>query len=363
MKNKIGIIAQFPPPIHGLSKAVDTLFKSHLKDEFLFEKIDITNNKKILSNLINIWNSDADLFYLTISQTKGGNLRDLLIMKILLLKKKKCIIHLHGGYFRKLLDNDMNYLQKKMNYKLIRKLDGAIVLSNSLKEIFKGLLPEEKIYVIPNCVDDEYLVTNNEFENKVSLLKSKSVFNILYLSNFIESKGYKQVLKMAKLEKDRLESSGKRRYHFNFAGSFFDDKERAYFFNYIKKYGLQKIVEYHGIVEGEKKKELLKTNDVFILLTRYEKEGQPISILEAMGNGLIIVTTDHAGIPDVVKHEENGYVSSSQDVIAIQEWLLQNSVRFAEIVKVNRNEVKSNYRQNTYISKMKDVFVHSIENR
>ena len=83
MNKKICFIAQFPPPIHGLSKAVETLYKSELKDKFEFEKVDITNNKKIIKNLISIMKSKADLFYFTISQTKGGNLRDLIIIKLL----------------------------------------------------------------------------------------------------------------------------------------------------------------------------------------------------------------------------------------------------------------------------------------
>ena len=78
---KICFIAQFPPPVHGLSKAVETLFNSRLSSEYEFEKVDITNNKKFLSNLNKISKSDADLFYFTISQTKGGNLRDLMILK------------------------------------------------------------------------------------------------------------------------------------------------------------------------------------------------------------------------------------------------------------------------------------------
>ncbi len=47
-KKKICFIAQFPPPVHGLSKAVDTLYNSELALEFDFEKIDITDNKKII---------------------------------------------------------------------------------------------------------------------------------------------------------------------------------------------------------------------------------------------------------------------------------------------------------------------------
>ena len=51
-KKKICFIAQFPPPMHGLSKAVETLYNSELNSavnpngKFEFEKVDITNNKK-----------------------------------------------------------------------------------------------------------------------------------------------------------------------------------------------------------------------------------------------------------------------------------------------------------------------------
>ena len=48
---KITFVSQFPPPIHGLSKAVDTLYHSQLKKIFRFEAIDITSNKSILKTL------------------------------------------------------------------------------------------------------------------------------------------------------------------------------------------------------------------------------------------------------------------------------------------------------------------------
>ena len=94
-KKKICFIAQFPPPIHGLSKAVDTLYNSELRYRFDLEKVNIKDNKKFFLNLIHIAKSRADLYYFTISQTKGGNLRDLIIFKLLALQKKKCLVHLH----------------------------------------------------------------------------------------------------------------------------------------------------------------------------------------------------------------------------------------------------------------------------
>ena len=139
-KKKICFIAQFPPPINGLSKAIDILYNSELQNEFEFKKINITNNLKFIKNLYLIKKSNADLFYFTISQTKYGNLRDLIILQFLILQKKKCIIHLHGGYYRKLIDNDLSNWQRNVNYKLIRKLDGVIVLSNSLIHIFNEMI-------------------------------------------------------------------------------------------------------------------------------------------------------------------------------------------------------------------------------
>ncbi|PFO15344.1 glycosyl transferase family 1 [Priestia megaterium] len=355
-KKKICFLAQFPPPMHGLSKAVETLYDSKLKDEFEFEKVDLTNNKKFLRNFMNIWKSNADLFYFTISQTKSGNIRDLIIFKLLSFKKKKCLIHLHGGYYRKLVDEEMNSLQRKMNYEAISKLDGTIVLSKSLKPIFQGMISEDKIYVVPNCVDDVFFISDEEFEMKVASLKEKKVFHVLYLSNFIASKGYLEVLKIAKIIKEEMILSGVKKYHFNFAGNFFEERDRELFESYIIENDLEELITYHGVVGGEEKKELLKKCDIFILLTRYPKEGQPISILEAMGNGMVILTTNHAGIPDIVRSGVNGYISVNQDVIEIEDWLSKNSSIFPRIVEHNRFEVKEKYTEKVYIDKMKNIF-------
>ena len=358
-KKKICFIAQFPPPIHGLSKAIDTLYNSELNvdinpaGDFEFEKIDITDNKKFLNNILKISRSKADLFYLTISQTRGGNLRDLLILKVLELQKKKCLIHLHGGYYRQLVDNDMNAWQRKANYKAIKKLSGVIVLSKSLKKIFKGMIDDDKIYVVENGVDDKYLLTDCEIEKKLISLEKKQVLHILWLSNFIKSKGYPFVLEMANMEKERVESGGEIRFHFDFAGKFFEDSERDYFENYIKFNNLDEFVTYHGIVDGEAKKNLLTNCDIFVLPTRYPNEGQPISILEAMGNGLFIISTDHAGIPDVVEDGVNGIVMKSDISINYEQI---SKMDISNCLKVNRNKVLMKYTQKNYIKHMYHIF-------
>ena len=353
-KKRICFIAQFPPPMHGLSKAVDTLYRSELNKEYDFEKVNITDNKNFIKNMIQVARSHADLFYFTISQTRGGNFRDLLLLKFIHLKKRRCLVHLHGGYYRTLIDGLGNW-QKKANYKAIARLNGAIVLGPSLKWIFAEMLPEDKIFTVPNCVDDEYLMSDEEFEEKLSTIEERKIKHVLYLSNLIGSKGYPEVLKMAKFEKERCLLEGYRKYHFDFAGNFFEKEEETFFFSYVREHRLEEYVTYHGMVDKDKKRALIKKSDIFVLLTRYPKEGQPISILEAMGNGMLIVTTDHAGIPDIIGNDNYIVRKNTKVEYKVMEQYFDNNT-IIQLYRTNRNTVLEKYTEQKYVAHMRKVY-------
>lgn len=355
MRKKIGIIGQFPPPMHGLSKALDTLYNSYLGTEYELVKFDITNNKKFINRTIEIIKSNLNVYYLTISQSKFGNIRDLIILKLLQMKKKKIIIHLHGGGFRNLLE-EFGDVQKKLNYKLLNKVDVAIVLGDSLKPIFKGIIDDNKIKVVKNCVDDEFILDDETFKEKMTTFKEKKVLNLLYLSNFIEDKGYKDILKLAKHTKN----SGDSRFKFLFAGKFFNEEDKNEFFKYIKDNKLSEIVQYKGIVYGKEKKELIRESDYFILLTKYKNEGQPISIIEAAANGLRVITTDHAGIKDILKDEE--MIMCNKNKISIEEIYntISNEyhvrVELSELLKKNRIKIIKEFSEEMYLKDINQIF-------
>lgn len=353
MKKKIGIIGQFPPPMHGLSKALDTLYNSYLNKEFDFTKIDITNNKKFLSNLFKIMFSKLDLYYLTISQSKFGNIRDLIMIKLIQMKRRKIIIHLHGGGFRNILDNDFGNFQKNINYKILSKVNAGIVLGDSLRYIFEGIIPEDKIYVVKNCVDDEFVISDEEFDKKLNALENKDQFKILYLSNFIEDKGYKEVLQLAKLVRDNNDN----RFKFIFAGNFFNEKDKEEFFEYINKNYLKRIIDYKGVVDGRDKLDLLKESDIFILLTRYKNEGQPISIIEAAVNGLQVVSTNHAGVKDILSNSEMLMINKNNiNVKKIYDELIKDK-SYKKVLNLKQNRVKilSNFSQEKYLKDLKFI--------
>lgn len=355
MKKKIGIIGQFSPPIHGLSKALDTLYNSYLGEKYDLTKFDITNNKKFLSIIFKLIKSNLDIYYLTISQSKFGNLRDLIILKIIQMKKKKSIIHLHGGGFRNVLEEDMGNFQRKLNYKILGKVDCGIVLGESLKYIFEGIIDKDRIKVVKNCVDDEFVISDEEFEEKMKIFKEKKVLNILYLSNFIEDKGYKDVLNLAKLCKEK----NNKKFNFIFAGKFFDENDKNWFFKFIEDNSLKDIIEYKGIVGGEEKKKLFKESDYFILLTRYKNEGQPISIIEAGINGLGIITTNHAGIKDILKEDRMLVFDKNKiNIDVIYKRIIKecNKDNILNILVKNRKDIKKEFIEKDYLKSLEFIF-------
>lgn len=357
MKKRITFVAQFPPPIHGLSKAVETLYGSRLKEEFLLKAINTMSNRAIISTLWGIIMARTDAFYFTISQTRGGLWRDIVLMMLMEMRQKPVIIHLHGGYLRTLIDRDCGAIERWLARKMIGKADCCIVLGNSLKWIFRGIVDEEKIAVVPNCVDDEYMLTTERMEAKTIDMKKTNVIHVLYLSNFIQTKGYREVLETAKIIKERGKGD---LFCFHFAGKFFDSSEKEFFNSYIKENDLQSIAEYHGIVSGDAKRDLLQQCNVFMFPTRYPNEGQPISILEAMGNGMAIVTTNHAGIPDIATNE-NGLVLRKENISIEQiadylEHCFSDRAYLKETCRRNYEQVAKLYTQKQYIDNMELVY-------
>ena len=63
------------------------------------------------------------------------------------------------------------------------------------------MIDDDRIFVVENCVDDQYLLTDQEIEEKLKALENEKVLHVLWLSNFIRSKGYSFVLEMQKPKK------------------------------------------------------------------------------------------------------------------------------------------------------------------
>ncbi|RYI28776.1 glycosyltransferase family 1 protein [Bacillus infantis] len=369
MKKNVCMIGPLPPPMNGNSKALDTILKSEKCNQFFdFKKVNLAGSQtgmsgkftyqkfktlfKALDELKSIQkNNKVNTYYVTTAQSTAGSLRDIALLHCINKNHDdaKVILHLHGGGFQKFY-RQANPLLRKVLKNYYSKADNLIVLSESLKSMFNGIAAENKIKVIENCVDDEFILEDNQVEKKLLSLKTKPTIEVVYLSNMIKTKGYYDVLLSAReLFKKGVNCK------FAFAGNFVNKEQKEEFLQYIQLNNLESYVEYLGVVEGEDKKRLLMRGDIFILPTYYPPEGQPISILEAMGAGMSIITTRHGGIPDVVSEEENGVFVEARNIQNISETifnLVNDRESMLKMGKNNREKILTNFLEINYISNM-----------
>lgn len=313
------VVGPFPPPVDGTTVAIERLGRSRLVGErFDVTRVDTSRGElptdaKIgrfevgkaardlldLARLVGvIARRRPDVVYVSIAQTPLGYLRDGAKIALASALGRRCVLHLHGGSFRALYDG-AGPLYRRWIRLTLRRADRVIVLAPSLGALFEGLVDRARIRVVPNCVDDELFLSPRELEEKAARAAAGGEAQALFMSNFLESKGYRDVLEAARLLRERGEAV-----RFVFAGSWPDaaDEERTR--AVVSRHGLENV-RFAGFVRGGEKRALLLESDLFVLPS-YSREGQPISLLEAMAAGLPAVVTPAGGVPDVVAEGETG---------------------------------------------------------
>jgi glycosyltransferase involved in cell wall biosynthesis len=98
-------------------------------------------------------------------------------------------------------------------------------------------------------------------------------------------------------------------FHWTIAG---EGEERGFLEANLKPASSNQTISFAGLVRYADVPNLLKQHDIFLLASDYE--GLPLSLLEAMGNGLVPVVSDlKSGIPEVVD-QSNGLLVPANDV-------------------------------------------------
>ena len=87
----------------------------------------------------------------------------------------------------------------------------------------------------------------------------------------------------------------------------------------ITSLNLEQIIEVHGWLSDEDLLKIRKKAHVF-LLPSYN-EGLPMALIEAMSLGLVPIVTPVGGIPEVIKHMENGIIVKPGDSDEISNFL------------------------------------------
>ena len=358
---KVLFLGQLPPPYMGPSMATEIILNSSLNNEFELIHMDTSDHRdlKFLSKfdyenvslalkqytklIYLILTKRPDIVYIPISQTTLGYLRDVPFIIISKVFGRKVVCHLRGGYFHKWYEstNSMMRWIVRCTHSLV---DGQIVLGEKLKWLFNNIIPEKKIFVVPNGRDFEFSFNSNKEANKVK---------ILYLSNLIRTKGVLDVL-LAVPEVYKIHKN----IEFIFAGSERDTEVKKEIDQFLYKNGYLPV-RFIGPIHGKEKYSLYEISDIFTFPTYYIMEGHPWVIIEAMAAGLPIITTNHAAITESVKDGVNGFIVEKQNPKQIAEkiiYLIENPDIRKKMGEASRRLYLENFTEEKMVERMKKAF-------
>ncbi len=350
----------------GPSLATEIILNSDLKKKYDLIHLDTSDhrnlNKLAKYDLINFYlgfkqyfdlvkliiNCKPDLVYLPICQTTIGYLRDSIIILISKLFSIKVLCHLRGGNFKNWLNNSF-WLTKKYVGFVHSFIDGQIVLGDSLKYLFEGIVEQKKIFICPNARNFNNILKQKDVPAK----NIKHNFKILFLSNLIKEKGVLDVLDSAKiLLKKRSDIK------FYFAGAARSSSVQKKLISFAKKNN-HKNIELVGKVTGNSKWDLYEKSDIFILPTYYPSEGHPWVIVEALAAGLPIISTNHAAINESVFESFNGFFvrkKSPNEIAEKIEILINDHKLITKFGNESRKIYEKYFTENEMVNKFDDIF-------
>ena len=200
-------------------------------------------------------------------------------------------------------------------------------------ETLKKWVPEEKIQVIPNGMDNIYTIKikDNKFKQRLGIEKNKLV---LFFSRLNITKGPdKFVLAAKEILKDNPEvrfvirgpDEGMKRTVKNLIGS------------------EKRIILMEPTHEKKEIAEMYQAADVYVLPSY--REGLPLTLFEAMASGLPIVASPVQGIPYEMSEPENGFFVKYGNINGLKENILKviNNKSLSEKISKNNIQKSKNY--------------------
>jgi len=139
--------------------------------------------------------------------------------------------------------------------------------------------------------------------------------------------------------------------------------------NLADSLGLRDNITFSGPLNREQVQQLFSSSIAFVqhsvVAENGDSEGTPVAILEAQAAGLPVISTFHAGIPDVVINEETGFLVEENDM----EGMAKNMMRILEeqnlaeqLGTAGRIRVKEKFTMERHLQTLEKEIENSIVN-
>lgn len=190
-------------------------------------------------------------------------------------------------------------------------------------------------------------------EDAVEKGQKEGEASVLFVGSLMEGKGIFEILRTAKVMKER----GEKVVRFLIIGKWSDDEFRKKCETYVENEVLEEWIDFGGQLTGDEKWEAFGSADLFFFPSHYSSEASPIVVMEALGMGLPVVTTNWAGIPAMVGDCEAVTLCSVKDPEAFADAIVktkQESKGNGEVRKVARDFFEKRFTPGQFIGRIEE---------
>ena len=166
----------------------------------------------------------------------------------------------------------------------------------------------------------------------------------LFVGSLQEGKGVLEIIRTAAVLKQRGVGG---RFRISIVGRWFSEEFKLNTEHLVAELDVEDVVALPGELTGDSKWQAYHDADVFFFPSHYQSEASPIVLMEALGAGLPIVSTQWRGIPSLVDGCESAWLLPVRDPDAYASTLIELDGRRAEFTRfaeISRRFYESRYR-------------------
>lgn len=189
--------------------------------------------------------------------------------------------------------------------KLARQATRFIAATKFMKQQLIGLgFPEEKIAVVRFGLDLKAFPFR---------LRTQAGLRLLLIGRLVDKKGHQTALEAVA----RLRAAGYAAELHCYGDGPLREKLQAE----AHRLGIAACVSFHGAVANEQVRQTYYTHDVLLVPSQTaedgDQEGLPNVIIEGLATGIPVVASRHAGIPELIRHEQTGLLIPEREAEAL----------------------------------------------
>lgn len=261
------------------------------------------------------------------------------------------IIHFHGYGASQML-RKQSYIKKIRKYLEYPNIYPIYVSSFMKSKLEKSGINCDKGLLLRCGID----LTKFDPERKENKADSETKI-FLQVSSLAEKKGHEYTLKAFA----RFLEKQKERNQFKLILTG-DGKRKDYLASLARDLNIHERVDFVGFVSHDQAVKLMVRADYFvhhsITAENGDQEGIPNAIMEAMAMELPIISTYHAGIPELVEDGVNGYLVEEKDVVAYAKRL--EDILSWDRCPQNRAKINLQYELNKHNSMLENFYTEIV---